>query len=97
VKSAAIQRAAATILLLAMEPFAGQTSLPAGNRFENQYLTIAVQTGWTVHESADQTLNLTHGKICPVHQSDVYTRERSDVWKILGNYPRNAERRCGDG
>jgi hypothetical protein len=65
VKSAAIQRAAATILLLAMEPFAGQTSLPAGNTFENQYLTIAVQTGWTVHESADQTLNLTHGKYVP--------------------------------
>ena len=61
-KSVAIRGAAATILVLTVELFAGQPSSPAGNRFENQYLTIAVQGGWTVHESADQILNLTHGK-----------------------------------
>jgi len=32
---------------LAVELLAGQPSSPAGNRFENQYLTIAVQAGWT--------------------------------------------------
>ena len=61
-KSVAIRRAAATALLFAVDLFAGQPSSPAGSKFENQYLTIVVQAGWTVRESADPALNLTHGK-----------------------------------
>ena len=49
-------------MLAAAEVIIGQSSSTIGRRFENQYLTIAIRPGWAVENSADQKLNLTHGK-----------------------------------
>ncbi len=50
------------ILLAGAAVLAGQTSPPAGKRFDNQFLTMTILPGWTVGPSADQKLKLVKGK-----------------------------------
>jgi hypothetical protein len=50
------------MLLMSVAFCAGQSLRPSGSRFENRYMTIAVQPGWTVHKSAGESISLTQGK-----------------------------------
>jgi IPT/TIG domain len=50
------------IMLGATGTLAGQTSAPAGRRFDNQYLSMTILQGWTVGGSAGPALNVSRGK-----------------------------------
>jgi hypothetical protein len=50
------------ILLVTAGVFVGQSSSNPGRRFDNQYMTMTILSGWTVRPSVDQKLNLTQGK-----------------------------------
>ena len=50
------------ILLISTGALAGRSSPGTGKRFDNQYLTMTIVSGWTVGRSVDQKLTLTQGK-----------------------------------
>ncbi len=57
-----IRSAPLIVLLLAAGILTAQSSPAPGRPFDNPYLTISVQPGWTVTAAPDQRLNLVKGK-----------------------------------